>query len=448
MIETTRVPPHDLNAERSVIGACLIAEVALSKVLEILNAEDFYSEKHRIIFRAMTKLNTESKPVDQVTLRDRLRENKEFENIGGRPYLFQLVESVPTASNAEQYAEIVKGKSKVRALIDAGTRVVEKGFDSPEDPDAFVDEAEQIVYEATERGGRTSAGVDVGDVSLTLMAEMQDRYETGIKKTGLLSGWTDLDNITSGVHDGDLDILAARPAMGKTAFAIQYAKRAARTTNKTVAIFSLEMGKEMLVQRLLSQESGIPLQKIRSESLENDDWTKLTKATNELAATPLWIDDTSGVSVPYIRNRLRRLQQKLEARGGELGMVVIDYLQLMEGSGRFRENKNNEVAEISRALKVMAREFDIPVLALAQLSRGVEHRTDKRPMLSDLRDSGAIEQDADMVKFLYRDEYYNDESDDKGIAEVIVGKHRNGPTGVARLAWLENQAMFGSLART
>src|ERR687897_563477 len=401
--EAARVPPHDLDAERAVIGAMLVSETAVAAVAERLAAEDFYSEVHRIIYGAMMRLYSRGEPIDQLTLTNELRSVNEFERIGGRPYVFQIVESVPTAANAGRYADIVRGKALLRAIIDVGSRITEDAFREPED-----------------------------------------------EVTGVETGFEDLDRLTTGFHKSDLIILAARPAMGKTALSLNAIWHAAREKKMPVAIFSLEMSKEQLVQRLISQTTRIPTQALRSGNVRAEDWPKLVRGVAEVSRAPIWIDDTAGVTLMEIRAKVRRLASQLNVVGElPLSLVVVDYLQLMVGSeARNRaENRQQEVSEISRGLKVLARDLDVPVLAIAQLSRAVESRHDKRPLLSDLRDSGAIEQDADMVMFLYRDEYYNSDSDDKGIAEIIVGKHRNGPTGKVQLAWMEQYTKFASLAR-
>src|SRR5918994_1724487 len=399
--EAARVPPHDLDAERAVIGAMLVSETAIAVVAERLAAEDFYSEVHRIIYGAMMRLYSRGEPIDQLTLTNELRSVNEFERIGGRPYVFQIVESVPTAANAGRYADIVRGKALLRAIIDVGSRITEDAFREPED-----------------------------------------------EVTGVETGFEDLDRLTTGFHKSDLIILAARPAMGKTALSLNAIWHAAGEKKMPVAIFSLEMSKEQLVQRLISQTTRIPTQALRSGNVKAEDWPKLVRGVAEVSRAPIWIDDTAGVTLMEIRAKVRRLASQLNVSGDmPLSLVVVDYLQLMVGQGNRAENRQQEIAEISRGLKVLARDLDVPVLAIAQLSRAVEQRHDKRPLLSDLRDSGSIEQDADMVMFLYRDEYYNSDSDDKGIAEVIVGKHRNGPTGKVQLAWMEQYTKFASLAR-
>jgi len=445
--EATRVPPHDLDAERAVIGAMLVSETAVAAVAERLAAEDFYSEVHRIIYGAMMRLYSRGEPIDQLTLTNELRSVNEFERIGGRPYVFQIVESVPTAANAGRYADIVRGKALLRAIIDIGSRITEDAFREPEDVSEALDSAEQLVYGVSNRTLRDHLA-PVSELAPGALEMIQRLYEQEGEVTGVETGFEDLDRLTTGFHKSDLIILAARPAMGKTAMALNAIWHASGEKKMPVAIFSLEMSKEQLVQRLISQTTRIPAQDLRSGNVKAEDWPKLVRGVAEVSRAPIWIDDTAGVTLMEIWAKVRRLASQLNVVGEmPLSLVVVDYLQLMVGQGNRAENRQQEIADISRGLKVLARDLDVPVLAIAQLSRAVEARHDKRPLLSDLRDSGAIEQDADMVMFLYRDEYYNSESDDKGIAEVIVGKHRNGPTGKVQLAWLEQYTKFASLAR-
>jgi len=445
--EAARVPPHDLDAERAVIGAMLVSETAVAVVAERLAAEDFYSEVHRIIYGAMMRLYARGEPIDQLTLTNELRSVNEFERIGGRPYVFQIVESVPTAANAGRYADIVRGKALLRAIIDVGSRITEDAFREPEDVSEALDSAEQLVYGVSNRTLREHLA-PVSELAPGALEMIQHLYEQEGEVTGVETGFEDLDRLTTGFHKSDLIILAARPAMGKTALSLNAIWHASGEKKMPVAIFSLEMSKEQLVQRLISQTTRIPAQALRSGNVKAEDWPKLVRGVAEVSRAPIWIDDTAGVTLMEIRAKVRRLASQLNVAGEmPLSLVVVDYLQLMVGQGNRAENRQQEIAEISRGLKVLARDLDVPVLAIAQLSRAVEARHDKRPLLSDLRDSGAIEQDADMVMFLYRDEYYNTGSDDKGIAEVIVGKHRNGPTGKVQLAWMQQYTKFASLAR-
>jgi replicative DNA helicase len=441
------VPPHDLDAERAVIGAMLVSEAAVSVVGETLTAEDFYSETHRVLYGAMMRLYAKGEPIDQLTLSDELRSVGEFDRVGGRQYVFRLVESVPTAANAARYAEIVRGKALLRAVIDAGDRIQQEAFAEPEDVTQALDAAEQLIYGVSNRQLKVHLA-PVSELAPSTLEMIQRLYEQEGEVTGVESGFEDLDRMTTGFHKSDLVILAARPAMGKTALALNAIWHAAGIKGLPVAIFSLEMSKEQLVQRLISQVTRIRTQDLRSGNVGAEDWPKLVRGVAEVARAPVWIDDTAGITLMEMRAKVRRLASRLNAQNeAPLSLVVVDYLQLMIGQRARAENRQQEIAEISRGLKVLARDLNIPVVAVAQLSRAVEQRHDKRPLLSDLRDSGSIEQDADMVMFLYRDEYYNPDSDDKGIAEIIIGKHRNGPTGKVQLAWLEQYTKFASLAR-
>jgi replicative DNA helicase len=445
--EAARVPPHDLEAEKAVIGAMLVSEMAVAAVAERLTPEDFYSEVHRIIYGALTRLYSRGDPIDQLTLTNELRTVGEFEKVGGRAYVFQIVESVPTAANAGRYADIVRGKALLREIIDVGSRITEDAFGEPEDVSKALDGAEQLIYGVSNRTLREHLS-PVSELAPGALEMIQRLYEAEGEVTGVETGFEDLDRLTTGFHKSDLVILAARPAMGKTALALNAIWHAASEKNMPVAIFSLEMSKEQLVQRLISQTTRIPAQGLRSGNVRAEDWPKLVRGVAQVSRAPIWIDDTAGVTLMEMRAKVRRLLSQLKVRGeASLSLVVVDYLQLMVSQGGRSENRQQEIAEISRGLKILARDLDVPVLAIAQLSRAVEQRHDKRPLLSDLRDSGALEQDADMVMFLYRDEYYNPDSDDKGIAEIIVGKHRNGPTGKVQLAWMEQYTKFASLAR-
>ena len=447
------VPPHDLDAERAVIGAMLVSETAVSVVGEMLDAEDFYSETHRVLYGAMMRLYSRGDPIDQLTLTNELRNIGEFDRIGGRQYVFRIVESVPTAANAGRYAEIVRGKALLRAVIDAGSRIQQEAFTEPEDVTQALDAAEQLIYGISNRQLKERLA-PISELAPGALEMVQRLYEAEGEVTGVESGFEDLDQKTTGFHKSDLVVLAARPAMGKTALALNIIWHAAGAKGLPVAVFSLEMSKAQLVQRLISQTTRIRTQDLRSGNVKAEDWPKLVRGVAEVSRAPIWIDDTAGITLMEMRAKVRRLASRLHAQvntegqsGAPLSLVVVDYLQLMVGQGNRSENRQQEIAEISRGLKVLARDLDVPVLAIAQLSRAVEGRHDKRPLLSDLRDSGAIEQDADLVMFLYRDEYYNTDSDDKGIAEVIIGKHRNGPTGKVQLAWLEQYTKFASLAR-
>ena len=388
--ETARIPPHDLDAERAVIGAMLVSEAAVAAVAERLTPEDFYSEVHRIIYGAMMRLYARGDPIDQLTLTNELRSVNEFEKIGGRAYVFQIVESVPTAANAGRYAEIVRGKALLRAVIDVGSRITEDAFREPEDVNEALDAAEQLIYGVSNRTLREHL-TPMSELAPGALEMIQKLYEAEGDVTGVESGFEDLDRLTTGFHKSDLIILAARPAMGKTAMALNAIWHAAGLKKMPVAIFSLEMSKEQLVQRLISQTTRIPAQALRSGNVRAEDWPKLVRGVAEVSRAPIWIDDTAGVTLMEIRAKVRRLASRLNAMGeAPLSLVVVDYLQLMVGQNNRSENRQQEVAEISRGLKVLARDLDVPVLAVAQLSRAVEQRHDKRPLLSDLRDSGCL----------------------------------------------------------
>ncbi|MEW6635991.1 MAG: replicative DNA helicase [Actinomycetota bacterium] len=396
--EAARVPPHDLEAERAVIGAMLVSEAAVAAVAERLAAEDFYSEVHRVIYGSMMRLYGRGEPIDQITLTDELRRSGEFDRIGGRRYIFQIVESVPTAANAVRYAEIVRGKALLRAMIDAGSRISEEAFREPDDVGGALDSAEQLIYDISNRSLKEQLS-SVSDLAPSALEMIQRLYEQEGEVTGVETGFEDLDRLTTGFHKSDLVILAARPAMGKTAFALNAIWHAAGQKKMPVAIFSLEMSKEQLVQRLISQTTRIPAQALRSGNVKAEDWPKLVRGVAEVSRAPIWIDDTAGITLMEMRAKVRRLSSQLKARGEPpLALVVVDYLQLMIGQGNRNDNRQQEIAEISRGLKVLARDLDVPVLAIAQLSRAVEQRHDKRPLLSDLRDclpGSALITDAD-----------------------------------------------------
>ena len=384
--DAARVPPHDLDAERAVIGAMLVSETAVAAVAERLAAEDFYSEVHRIIYGAMMRLYSRGDPIDQLTLTNELRSVNEFERIGGRPYVFQIVESVPTAANAGRYADIVRGKALLRAVIDVGSRITEDAFREPENVSEALDSAEQLIYGVSNKTLREHLS-PVSELAPGALEMIQRLYEQEGEVTGVETGFEDLDRLTTGFHKSDLVILAARPAMGKTAMALNAIWHAAGEKKMPVAIFSLEMSKEQLVQRLISQTTRIPAQALRSGNVKAEDWPKLVRGVAEVSKAPIWIDDTAGVTLMEIRAKVRRLSSQLNAAGKmPLSLVVVDYLQLMVGQNNRSENRQQEIAEISRGLKVLARDLDVPVLAIAQLSRAVEARHDKRPLLSDLRD--------------------------------------------------------------
>jgi replicative DNA helicase len=426
----------------------LVSEKALAEVCGEagLVTEDFYLEIHRTAFDAMVRVFGEGKPVDRVTVINALAAGG-WRAEQGRWFVSELWDSVPVASNALQYAQVVKNRAILRRLLDAGSVIRDIAFsdEAMEDPMRAIDQAERALARAADV--RAEEGLlSLEELAAPALEEIQRRSESDGELLGVPSGLFDVDRLTSGAAPGDLVVLAARPAMGKTALALGWGWHLAGEKGMPVAIFSLEMSKRQLVQRLLSGVARVPLSKIRSGTVAPEDYPRLVRETARLSGAPLFIDDSAGTTVPRMRAKLQRLEARLRARGEALGLVIVDYLQLMTTERR-TENKNAEVAEISRSLKVLARDLDVPVLAIGQLSREAEKGHDKRPMLSHLRDSGAVEQDADVVLFIYRDEYYNPDSEHKGTAEVIVAKHRNGPTGTAHVAWFEKEARFASISR-
>ncbi|MEK5234066.1 replicative DNA helicase [Lysinibacillus sp. FSL K6-0232] len=424
-----RVPPHNREAEQSVIGAIFLEPQALITASEILLADDFYINAHKMIFETMLRLSDQGKAIDVVTVTEELSAKKELEDVGGLSYLLELANAVPTAANVAHYAKIVEEKALLRRLIRVATKIVEDGYTREDEVEALLGEAEKKMMEVA---NRKNAGdfKHVKDVLVETFDNIEQLQSQKGEVTGIPTGFRDLDNITAGFQRNDLIIVAARPSVGKTAFALNVAQSVAVQARENVAIFSLEMGAEQLVMRMLCAEGNIDAQVLRTGALTTEDWGKLTMAMGSLSNSGIFIDDTPGVRINEIRAKCRRLAQE-----HGLGMILIDYLQLIQGSGKPGENRQQEVSEISRSLKGLARELKVPVIALSQLSRGVEQRQDKRPMMSDLRESGSIEQDADIVAFLYRDDYYDKESENKNMIEIIIAKQRNGPTGTVTLAF-------------
>ncbi len=433
-----RLPPHNLEAEQAVLGAILIEPSVLLTVNERIKAEDFYRQGHQKLFQAMNELAQKGQPVDIVTLTAVLEDQKWLEEVGGVAYLTELAGTVPTAANVDYYAQIVEKKAILRRIIRTATQIATLGYNSGDDVTSIIDEAERRILDISQRRMR-GGFVQIGEILMDSFEQIEAMYNNKKGLKGIPSGFVDLDRMTSGFQRSDLIILAARPSMGKTAFALNLAQNVALRAGKTVAIFNLEMSAQQLVTRILSAEANIDAQAFRTGSLKEEDWEKLTMAIGALSDAPIYIDDTPGLTVFDIRSKLRRLHAERE-----IGLVLIDYLQLISGRNN-GESRQQEISEISRSLKLMAREFDVPVIALSQLSRAVEQRQDKRPMLSDLRESGSIEQDADIVAFLYRDDYYNEDSEKKNIAELIIGKQRNGPVGKVELLFLKNYNKFLSL---
>jgi replicative DNA helicase len=435
------VPPQNLEAEESVLGAMLLSPTAIGVVTEILDAADFYRESHAIIYRASLALWAKGEPVDAITLANELEERSELERIGGTARVAELAALVPTTSNVEHYARIVKETATLRALIRAGQEIARLGQDRPGETIDLVDRAEQIIFDLSQQRV-TGDFAHIEELLKESFERITHLYEAGIDITGVASGFKDVDRLTSGFQPGNLVILAARPSMGKSALALCIAANLGVRQQKPVALFTLEMSKAEVTQRLMCSEAKVESNRLRSGKLAPDDWPRLTAACDKLMKAPIYVDDTGSITMMELRSKARRLK----SREPNLGLVVVDYLQLMT-SGGSTENRVQEVSQISRNLKVLARDLDVPILALSQLSRAVESRTDKRPLLSDLRESGSIEQDADLVFFVYRDEYYNpEETESQGLAELILAKHRNGPTDAIKLSFLKRYAKFADLA--
>lgn len=438
-----RIPPQNVEAEQSVLGAMLIEREAIAKVAEFLRPEDFYREAHRLIYAAVLALYNRAEAVDLITLTEQLRRDDKLEPAGGISYVTSLANSVPTAANIIYHAKIVEEKALLRQLITAATHIAGLGYEANDEVLTILDQAERMILGVS---GRKVTGhfIPIKDILMATLDRIEKLYESKGSITGLPTGFVDLDNLTAGLQPSDLILIAARPSMGKTAFVLNIAQNVAIRAKKTVAFFSLEMSKEQLVQRMLCSEEGIDAHRLRIGALQEKDWEKLMKAANKLSAAPIYIDDTPGITVTEMRSKARRL--KVEH---DLALVIIDYLQLMQGSGRSgrSENRQQEISEISRSLKALARELGVPVIALSQLSRGVEARQNKRPMLSDLRESGSLEQDADIVAFLYRDDYYNPDTENKNLTEIIVAKHRNGPVDTVLLSFLKEYTRFMSYSK-
>ena len=431
-----RIPPHNDEAERSVLGAILLEPEALITASEIILPTDFYKIGHQKIFDAMLALSDRGEPVDVVTVTEQLSATQELENVGGMSYLAELATAVPTSAHVEQYAKIIEEKSTLRRLIRTAADIIEDGYTREDEVEEVVAQAEARMMEVSHRKNSGDFR-SIDDVLVETFANIEVLHQHQGEVTGIPTGFDDLDKITAGFQRNDLIIVAARPSVGKTAFALNIAQNVGTKTDENVAIFSLEMGADQLVMRMLCAEGNINAQSLRTGDLTDEDWDKLVMATGTLSNAGIYIDDSPGLRVNEIRSKCRRLKQE-----HGLGMIIIDYLQLISGSGRSGENRQQEVSEISRSLKGLARELEVPVIALSQLSRGVEQRQDKRPMMSDLRESGSIEQDADIVSFLYRDDYYDKESESSNMIEIIIAKQRNGPTGTVTLAFVKEFNKF------
>jgi replicative DNA helicase len=441
-LQAPTVPPQNLDAEESVLGAMTLAPGAIAAVSEILSPDgrEFYRESHAKIYRAALSLYGKGEPVDAITLVDELDERSELEDVGGKVRVHELAALVPATANAGHYARIVREAATLRGLIHAGAEIARLGWERPGDATELVDQAEQIVFELSQQRAKGEF-THIEELLKESFERITALYESGADVTGVPSGFRDLDRITSGFQEGNLIIVAARPSMGKSGLALCIAANLAVRAATPVALFTLEMSKSEVTQRFMCSEAKVESQRLRTGKLAAEDWPRLTGACDKLAKAPIYVDDTGSITMMEIRSKARRLKQKHP----DLGLIIVDYIQLMT-SGTTAENRVQEVSQISRSLKVLARDLDVPILALSQLSRAVEQRHDKRPILSDLRESGSLEQDSDIVIFIYRDEYYNDESDQQGLAEIHIAKHRNGPTDTVKLSFLRRYAKFSDLA--
>ena len=438
-VNIKRIPPHSIEAEQSVLGSMLLDRDAISTASEVLQGEDFYRPDHKAIFEAIVELYNKSEAVDLVTLKNKIEENGVLEQIGGLKYLSRLATSVPTSVHINEYSKIVEEKAILRRLIKVSQNISDLGFDGQEDLDVIMNTAEKDIFSLMQNR-RTEDFSHIKDILLDSFDKIEATSANQETVTGIATGFLDLDIKTSGLQPSDMVLIAARPSMGKTAFALNIVQHAALREQIPTAIFSLEMSKGQLVNRMLCVEAMVDAQRLRTGTLEKDDWVKIARAMGDLSEAPIYIDDTPGISMMDMRAKCRKL--KLE-KG--LGLIAIDYIQLMSGSGN--ESRQQEISQISRDIKSLAREMQAPVIALSQLSRAPEQRADHRPMLSDLRESGAIEQDADVVMFLYRDEYYHPDTEAKNQAELIIAKQRNGPTGTVNLAWLGQFTKFANLSQ-
>ncbi len=440
------LPPHSVEAEQSVLGGLLLENSAWDRIADVVAGEDFYRHEHRIIFRTITALINENRPADVITVQEFLERSDEIEAAGGFNYLISLAQNTPSAANIRRYAEIVRERAIMRRLAEVGTEIARNAY-NPEGRDAaqLLDEAENKVFQIAESTAKSKQGfLQLPDLLQEVVERIDMLYarDNPDEVTGIATGFVDLDKKTSGLQPGDLIIVAGRPSMGKTAFSLNIAEHVAVEGKLPVAVFSMEMGGAQLVMRMLGSVGRLDQHVLKTGKLQDEHWGRLNEAVIKLSDAPMFIDETAGLTALELRARARRLARQFN---GRLGLIVIDYLQLMESSGR-TDNRAAALGEISRSLKSLAKELQVPIIALSQLSRSVEQRTDKRPMMSDLRESGAIEQDADLIMFMYRDEYYNPESQMKGLAECIIGKHRNGPIGKIHLTWMGQFTKFDNAA--
>ena len=435
-----RVLPHSMEAEQSVIGSMMIDREAIVVASEIVTGEDFYNKQYGVVFETMVELHENGRPVDMVTLQDKLKEKDVPAEVSSLEFVRDIITAVPTSANIRHYANIVAEKSILRKMIRLNEEIENLCYSGKESMEFILEDAEKRIFDLVQKRN-SGEFVPIRQVVMNALKKIEAASKTTGRVTGIATGFYDLDFKTSGMQPADLVLIAARPSMGKTAFVLNIAQHVAFRLNETVAIFSLEMSKEQLVNRMFSLESNVDAQNLRNGTLSDMEWEKLIESAGVIGKSNLIIDDTAGISISELRSKCRKF--KLEHN---LKMIIIDYLQLMSGSGR-SESRQQEISEISRSLKSLARELNVPVLALSQLSRAVEQRPDKRPMMSDLRESGAIEQDADVIMFIYRDDYYNKDSDKKGISEIIIGKQRNGPIGTVELVWLPEYTKFANKER-
>ena len=441
-MEIGKIPPHDIEAEQAVLGSMLTDKDAVIAAIEVLKEEDFYREDNKAIYGAILNLYNRAEPVDIITLKEELLSIGKFDSVGGLEYLAELPEKVPTTANVDRYIKIVEEKALLRNLIRTANEIITLGYNPTEDVEDIMDNAEKKIFNIMQSKNQKGY-TPIKEILIDTFTQLEQLYNQKKHVTGVPTGFIDLDYKTAGFHNSDLILIAARPAMGKSAFALNLATNAAVRGNTGVAIFSLEMSKEQMVNRILCSEAMVDSNKVRTGKIEEQDWMKLAGALGPLSEANIFIDDTPGISIMEIRAKCRKL--KLEKN---IGLVVIDYLQLIQGSNNKRSSREQEISEISRSLKILAKEINVPVIALSQLSRAPEQRPDHRPMLSDLRESGAIEQDADIVIFLYRDDYYNPDTEKKNVAEIIMAKHRAGSTGTVELLWLGDYTKFANLDKT
>ena len=439
-MDLSRNPPQNISAEQAAIGSMLLQEDAILRTVEILKPEDFYRKSHEIIYRCISELFDKNNGVDLVTLTEELKRKDLLEKIGGVTYLTNLINSVPTAANIEYYVRIIEEKSILRNLINNATKIISMGYEEKEDAKVLMDKAEHLMFEVSNRN-LGQAFVPIKEILQDSFEKIEDLYHRDEYITGIPSGFIEFDDLTTGFQPSELIVIAGRPGMGKTAFSMNIAQNAAISKNTPVAIFSLEMSKSQLVQRMLCSEARVDAHNLRKGRLAESDWPTLSMAAGRLSSAPIFIDDSAGATSLEIKAKARRLKAQ-----HDLGLIIIDYMQLMQNSFR-SENRQQEISEISRSLKSLARELNVPVIAVSQLSRAVEQRIERRPRLSDLRESGAIEQDADLVIFIYREEYYKPKTEKKGTAEIIISKQRNGPTGTIDLAFIKEYAKFENLTR-